>query len=205
MTRRRQQGPLVVTSGDTCFTFSADAGIAAPLPYEAAARAVLLVPSREPRVLILGYGLGAMGSRIAHLRPDATIHGVEQNADYVRVASERASEPTVIYNDDALGFLERTRRRFDLVIDDCFALENGTVKRPDELWPVAGLVARRLAADGLAVQNVLPDEKEGVDAELREFSRHYSTVETRRFRDWENILVLGSGRALPSGWRRRLG
>ena len=202
--RPRPANPLVVTSGDTCFTYSADSGIAAPPPYEAAARTSLLLEAAAPTVLILGYGLGAMGSRISHLRPSANILGIEPNADYVRVAGERAPTNVSIRHDDALAFLRRTRRRFDLVIDDCFSLQSGDVRRPEGLDMVAELVARRVSATGIAVQNVLPDDTMGVAAELEEFSRFYETVETRRFREWENILVIGTNRPLPLGWRRRL-
>jgi spermidine synthase len=194
----------VVERGDLCFTCSPDRRRAAPRPFVVTARTVLLVEPADPAVLILGYGLGLMGAIVAGLRPQARIFGVEHSKRLAHRARAHLPPGTELLCDDALAFLHRSRRRFDLIVDDCFVLRGDDAVRPAELHRHAALVKRRLRDGGLYVRNVLPQGRLTVADQTSDVKRHFPWLRLRRFRDWDNVLALAAGRPLPDGLLRRL-
>jgi len=194
----------VVERGDLCFTCSPTASAAPPRPFVVAARTVLLVDSLHPTVLILGYGLGLMGSLVAALRPGATIYGVERSRRLAALARGHLPPRTELTTGDAVAFLEHTRRRFDLILDDCFVLRGSDAIRPRGLRRHAALVRRRLHTDGLYVRNLLPHGRLQIEDQVIDIRHHFPWVRFRRFREWDNVLALAAGRALPPPSLRRL-
>lgn len=188
---------------DVVFTLRPGAVATLPAPFVVAARTVLLAPGASPDVAILGYGLGAMGGLLSKLRPTARIVGVELSKKLHRKSRRHAPRNVELVQSDALRYLRRCRRRFDLVVDDCFVVGDDGPYRPSELLSHAELVASRMNPKGVAVRNLLPDagQLEHQSEDLRAAFRY---VHLRRFRDWDNVLVIASQEPLPARWRRLL-
>lgn len=194
----------VVERGDLCFTCSPTARTPPPRPFVVAARTVLLVEPPDPSVLILGYGLGLMGALVSRLRPAATIYGVERSRRLAAEARRHLPPNAELFTEDAVSYLERTRRRFDLILDDCFVLRGTDAIRPRELRGHADLVRRRLGAGGLYVRNLLPHGRLEAADQVIDIRRHFAWLRLRRFRDWDNVLALAAGKAKSPASLRRL-
>jgi spermidine synthase len=158
-------------------------GLAAPL--------AALDARRVRRVLILGLGGGSAARAIRALAPQAAIVGVERERDVIQAAREWLDIDALrleIVHADALHFLQRDRRRFDLVLDDVFLASKGAAWKPDWLpEPGLAMAARRLAAGGVLVSNTI-DETAAV---VRACRRLFPRVFTLRLRDYENAVVMG--------------
>jgi len=139
--------------------------------WDALALPILALPAaRRRRVLILGLGGGSAARLVRALAPEATIVGVEYDAAVVRAARQHfaldALDLEVVVG-DARRYLETSRRRFDLVVDDVFVGRGFAVHKPDWLPdPGLGLAAARVATGGLLVSNTI-DETPAVAAYLR--------------------------------------
>jgi hypothetical protein len=129
----------------------------------------------------------------------------EPDADLVAAVPGPLRRRVRIEAIDALSFLGATRRRFDLVFDDCFVLEGGDAIRPPELAAHADLVARTLCPGGIYVRNLLPHPGRSVADQTVDLRRRFSAVALRTFRDWENTFALARQQPLPAGWRSLLG
>jgi spermidine synthase len=148
-----------------------------------------------PSVLVLGLGGGSIARAIRHLAPNARITGVELDADVIAAArrdfalDELAIEVAI---DDAVSFLERERRLFDLVVDDVFLARDGTLEKPPVLEArFEELVLSRLAPAGIAVANTVGPTP--LEACLR---RRFAHVVRGRCSDASNRVLAGSDRSL---------
>lgn len=168
--------------------------------WDALAAPLLLLPPRRRRaVLILGLGGGSAARLARALAPRARIVGVERDAGVLRAARRWFDLDELgveVVREDARAYLERTRRRFDAVIDDVFVGRGRAVRKPDWL-PRPGLeaCAGRLAPGGLLVSNAL-DEAPAVAREMRRLFRSTLRIEVR---DYDNRVVVGSRRAVSAG------
>ena len=96
------------------------------------------------------------------LRPKARLTTVEIDRRVLRLARRRFdldAREAEILEGDGLEFLARTRRRFDLVIDDMFGAGPKGLERPvlDETAHLK-LITRRLNWAGVAVTNSTSDD-----------------------------------------------
>ena len=137
--------------------------------------ASLLLPARPPeRILLLGLGGGTVARQCRLLFPRAKILAVEIEAAIVALARrEFALEDSRIevVTSSAEAFLDRTRSRFDAIVDDVWPLQAHR-SRPvltDPRW-----IARchRLAPHGMLAINgysrdAAPGEHRGLLRELR--------------------------------------
>jgi len=128
-----------------------------------------LPPTRRNRVLVLGLGGGSAARLVRALAPDATIVGVEYDAEVLRAARRHFGLDALgleIVRSDARAYLAHEDRRFDLVIDDVFVGRGYHVHKPSWLLePGLRLAAGRLARGGLLVSNTI-DETAVVAARL---------------------------------------
>ena len=177
---------------------------AAPLPVAVLARTVRLCARRDPEVLVLGYGLGTLGSLIARLRPRCRILGVERSREYVRGAAALAPPNVKLHRADAERFIATHRGRFDLVIDDCFRMVHGEPVRVPGLDRSAGRVRALLRPRGIYVRNLLPDDERHLELSCRDMSEAFPHLRFRRFHEWDNVLAIASTRALERGELARL-
>ncbi len=161
--------------------------------WDAIAAPLLALPmSRRRRILVLGLGGGSVARIARALAPEATIVGVETDAEVVRLARRHFDLDGLdleLVLDDALHFLGVEKRRFDLILEDVFVGRGDSVHKPD--WipePGHELAARRLRGKGLLVSNVL-DEASRVAAALRARFPGLLRIEVA---DYDNqVLVAG--------------
>jgi len=125
---------------------------------------LLLPPARRRRVLVLGLGGGSAARLVRALAPAAEIVGVELDRAVVEAARRHFGLDELgveVACEDALHLLGRERRRFDLVIEDCF-VGRGRAERKPPGFPLPGLAlaARRLAPGGILAVNTLDETAE---------------------------------------------
>jgi len=162
--------------------------------WDALAAPLLLLPKpRRNRVLILGLGGGSAARVVRALAPKARITGVEIDAGVVRAARrwfDLDGLGVEVVKDDARHYLERTRRRFDLILDDVFVGNRRTVRKPEWL-PDPGLVlaAGQLRPGGILVSNAI-DEAALVAREMR---RIFASTLQIEIEDYDNRVVVGAG------------
>jgi len=164
---------------------------------------LLLPPARRRSVLILGLGGGSAARIVRALAPRAEIVGVELDAEVVRAAREHFDLAEVgvrLVQGDALRYLGRTRRQFDVILEDVFVGNARAIRKPDWL-PTPGLAraARRVSRGGILVSNTI-DETAEVAAEMR---RLFPTTLGIDIEEYDNRIVVGgpsviSGRLLRS-------
>jgi spermidine synthase len=105
-----------------------------------------------------------------------------------------------VVRSDARSALERERRRFDLVIEDCFVGRGRRERKPDWLpAPGLALAARRLAPGGILVVNTL-DETAAVRRVLRGLLAHALAISIDGY---ENRVLAASQRRMDASGLRR--
>ena len=120
---------------------------------------LLLPPNRQRRVLLLGLAAGSVGRAVRALDPGAEIVGVELDREVLRLARlhfglDRLRIEVVV--GDALEYLRRERRRFDLIVEDLFVGPSRSVHKPDWLLGEGyRLIRRRLRPGGYVVSNTI--------------------------------------------------
>lgn len=159
---------------------------------------LLLPPARRRRVLVLGLGGGSAARLVRALAPPATIVGVERDRAVVAAARRHFGLDALgveVVRGDALVLLARERRRFDLVIEDCF-VGAGRAERKPPGFPLPGLAlaARRLAAGGVLAVNTL-DETAPVARALAELLPHRLEL---RIAGYDNRVLAASARPLEA-------
>ena len=137
---------------------------------------LLALPARRRRsVLILGLGGGSAARLARALAPAARLVGVELDRRVVAAARRHFGLDALgveVIRGDARRFLERERRRFDLVIEDIFVGRGRALHKPDWLpEPGLALAARRLAPGGILVSNAI-DEAGAVRRALARLRPH---------------------------------
>jgi spermidine synthase len=170
--------------------------------WDALAAPLLLLPKpRRDRVLILGLGGGSAARVVRALARRARITGVEIDAGVVRAARrwfDLDGLGVEVVKGDARLYLERTRRRFDVILDDVFVGNRRNLRKPD--WmpnPGLALAAGQLRPGGILVSNAI-DEAAAVAREMR---RLFASTLQIAIEDYDNRVVVGaafplSGRAL---------
>jgi predicted membrane-bound spermidine synthase len=166
--------------------------------WDALAACVLLAPFAAPRVLLLGAGAGTVLQLMRRLRPRAELLAVELDARVIALARQRfrldATRADVVQG-DALAHLQRTRRRFHVLLDDMYGPAAGGLARPvaDEEAHLR-LLASRLLPDGVAATNVTTDDDP--PGLLRCVRRAYAAVFPHRLEvrppRGHNLVVVGS-------------
>jgi spermidine synthase len=159
---------------------------------------LLLPPARRRRVLILGLGGGSAARLARALAPAATIAGVELDPEVVAAARRHFGLDELgveVACEDALQALRRERRRFDLVIEDCF-VGRGRAERKPPGFPLPGLAlaARRLAPGGILAVNTL-DETAAVARALAGLLPHRLEL---RIAGYDNRVLAASRRRLDA-------
>jgi hypothetical protein len=180
-------------------------GVTGVVWWTLAAPVVLLPPRPRRRVLLLGLGGGSVGGAVRALDPQAEIVGVELNGDVLRLARkhlelDRLDLELVVGN--ALEFLRRDRRRFDMIVEDLFVGPSRSVGKPDWLLDEGyHLIGRRLRTRGLAVSNTIHEMPEIVRA-MDPASRRVVSLDVQGH--WNRIVVGGRDLPPPVEIRRQL-
>ncbi len=184
--------------GTHFFTFRPDWSGPIPLPFRAAAATIdLLQAFNAPRVLILGFGMGAMGSMMKTRMPSAKIVGIEPDRKLHKAATAALTPDVTLRRSDAMSFLRRTNETFDLILDDCFVVTadvsgEQVPYRPPKLEVLPELSKTHLSPNGIYARNLLDQDDLSLDQQRQRILKHFNTVCDRSFRDWDNVLVVAS-------------
>jgi spermidine synthase len=159
---------------------------------------LLLAAGRRRRILILGLGGGSAARLARALAPRAEIVGVELDPAVVAAARRHFGLDALgveVACTDALQFLADERRRFDLVIEDCF-VGRGQAERKPPGFPLPGLAlaTRRLAPGGILAVNTL-DETAAVARALAGLLPHRIEL---RIAGYDNRVLAASARPLDA-------
>lgn len=173
--------------------------------WDAIAAAAAWLRRPEPSVLLLGAGAGTVLVLLRRLLPDASLLAVELDPRIIALGRERCELDACgaeILEGDAVEHLARTRRKFDLILDDMFAPTKSGLGRPvaDEEAHLRR-IASRLSPGGVAATNVTTD---GDPPELeRTVAAAYAAVFPHRLRlsprRGYNAIYAGSMAPLPTG------
>jgi spermidine synthase len=167
-----------------------------------AAPLVLLPPRQPRRVLLLGLGGGSVGRAVRTLDPEAEIVGVEWNADVLRLARSHLALDRLgleLVAGDALEYLRRERRRFDLIVEDLFVGPSRSVRKPDWLLDEGyRLIGRRRRTRGIVVSNTI-HEMPGITRAMHLLGGRVVSLDVRGH--WNRIVV--GGRDVPPPARLR--
>jgi len=172
--------------------------------WDALAAPLLLLPrERRRKVLILGLGGGSAARIVRAIAPGAQITGVELDGDVVKAARRWFDLDSLgidIVCEDALCYLRRCRKQFDIIFEDIFVGSGRSVHKPDWLpEPGHTLAARRLRPGGILVSNTI-DEAADVSRTMR---RAFESTLRIGVADYDNQIIVGarfrlSGRVLRS-------
>lgn len=201
--RRRRDGLALQIDG-TFASWRARDGRVGGSVWEALAAPLLLLPaSRRRRILVLGLGGGSAAAVARALAPRARIVGVERDREVVRAGRRWFGLDALgleIVRGDARSYLERSRRRFDAVLEDVFVGRGRAVHKPEWLPdPGLALAARRLEPGGLLVSNALDE----APAQARCLAGLFPRVLQIRVADYDNRLLVGAGRRVDARRLRR--
>jgi hypothetical protein len=162
----------------------------------ALAAPILLVPRRRRRVLLLGVGGGSVARALRALDGSAEIVGVEYDPEVLRLARLHFGLDALrleLVVDDALEYLTRERRGFDLIVEDLFIGPSRTVRKPP--WLVGEgyrLIRKRLLGHGIVVSNTIHETPAIIDA-MRPLGAPIVSFDVQGH--WNRIVACG--RPLP--------
>jgi spermidine synthase len=202
---RAGRGRALRIDGTLASFYAPGHALVGPVWDALAAPLVWLAPARRRSVLLLGLGGGSVARVARALAPGARIVGVERSAEVVRAARRHFDLDALgveVVLADARVYLERTRARFDLVIEDIFVGQGRRVGKPEWLpRPGFGLAARRLAAGGVLTSNALDE----APVSLRAMGELFPARVDIAVDGWDNrILVAGPARLSGAGLRAAL-
>ena len=159
---------------------------------------LLLPPTRRRAVLVLGLGGGSAARVVRAVAPRARIVGVEHSAQVLQAARrcfDLDELDVEVVRSDARRYLDRTRRRFDLVIEDVFVGSARRVRKPNWL-PDPGLTraARCLHPGGVLVSNSI-DETRDVARAMRSLFPSTLRIDVEGY---DNRVVVGGPRPVTA-------
>ena len=189
---RHVPGGLELRVDGTLASYTRHGGkITGPVWWALAAPVLLLPPGRR-RILLLGLGAGSVARAIRTLSPRAKIVGVERDDEILSLARKHFGLDDLdleVVCGDALEYLRRNRRTFDLIIDDVFVGTARSVRKPEWLLGEGyDLVRRRLRSGGLLVCNTIHETREVVGA-LKAFPGRILSLDVRGH--WNRVVVCG--------------
>jgi Spermine/spermidine synthase domain len=152
------------------------------LAWDNMAAGVLSHPGKPRSLLMLGLGGGTSLRTLRHLVPGLDITAVEIDADMVALAREYMDLDAIgakVITGDAYAWLERNRRKFDIVFDDVYGVSHEDVIRPGIYTPaLRAALDRSMAPGGLfAVNLVIGKGHRRMQTAFRSFFReHFPAV-----------------------------
>jgi hypothetical protein len=172
--------------------------------------AMIMILRPSGRVGVLGFAGGGM------LAP---LHGLGLRTELVTVDLDQSSYGLFCENcpewvagvrwqrADAVEWLHRQTRKFDLLMDDLSVPWAGDVVKPDISWAtVPELIQRRLKPGGVAVLNLMSPPGGRWGPGLARVTRRFQTARIIQLDDFENrILVAGQNLPAARVLGKRLG
>ena len=203
--RRVRHGLELRIDGTQASVYRPGGGVTGVVWWALASPVLLLPPSRRRRVLVLGLAAGSVARAVRALDPGAEIVGVERDGEVLRLARrhfglDRLRLEVVV--GDALDYLRRERRLFDIVVEDLFVGPSRSVRKP--AWLLGEgyrLIRRRLRRGGLVVSNTIHETADVVRV-MRPSGGRVVTLDVRGH--WNAIAVCGRDLPAPRDIRRAL-
>jgi hypothetical protein len=169
-------------------------------PWDAMAAPALYHKGKSPRVLILGLGGGSVARVISAICPDATMVGVECDAEVLKVAKEEFGLGDIpnleIVKEDALTYLRglTEANKYDIIIDDVFVGVGENSNNPIWLPGLHHLIASGEFLDkehGVLVCNTIanPDK---IEAGLKELFPENDLFNIQQREDYNNVVFVSS-------------
>jgi spermidine synthase len=152
------------------------------LAWDNMAAGVMSHPGRPRSLLMLGLGGGTSLRTLRHLQPDLDITAVEIDTGIVELAREYMGLDDLgvkVITADAYAWLEKNRRKFDMVFDDVYGVTHDDVIRPGLYTPALRAALERSTAPGglFAVNLVVGKGHRTMQSAFRTFFRsHFSAV-----------------------------
>ena len=203
---RRVRGGLELRVDGTLASLHRPGGaLTGPVWWALAAPVLLARPHRKRRVLLLGLAAGSVARALRALDAEADVVGVDFDAEVVGAARRDFGLDALrveVVVADAREYLRRERRRFDLVVEDLFVGPSRTVRKPEWLLGEGyGLIARRLARDGVFSSNTI-HEMPAVVRAARAFGGRVVSLDVAGH--YNRIVVAGPSVPGPRALRRIL-
>lgn len=199
---RTRRGARLVDGRDVVSDLLDHAGPTDSLFDVLAACVAALVPAT--RIAMLGFAAGGLVPPLRAMRCHLPLHCVDASTRGIALFHELASTwagDVRIAHADAVDWLRRQRRRYDLVLED---LSLASTRRqvggkPEISYTLLPrLIRQRLATGGVSVTNLLPVPGR-VWTELEStIARHYRRAVVLHFKDYENRVVIAGDRLAPT-------
>jgi len=122
--------------------------------------ATVVTAAPGPKFLMLGFAAGGMVAPLRALGWRSPIEALDRSPIgtglFRQLCGSWAGE-VQLHRADAVAFLRRTRRRWDVILDDLSVLGADGVQKPEVCYdPLPGLIRARLRPGGVAIINALP-------------------------------------------------
>lgn len=165
--------------------------------------------NRSGAALLLGVGGGTAIHQLNRLVSPREIVGIELDAVHLTVARRffGADQANVtLIEGNAVTWLSRCRRKFDIIIDDIFVDTRGDPERPtpvDEAW--LNRLGRCTSASGVVVQNHLSPRiaRALVSQHEKILRQHFSTALVLTTPNYENGMLALYKKPVNAGSGRR--
>ena len=145
----------------------------------------------SPEVLMLGVGGGSAIHQLQTLLQPKTITGIELNPVHIEIAKtffKLKSKNIKLIEADALTWVNRSKKRFDVLIDDLFIDSTADPVRPfkcDEQW--INQLDKSVKDKGLLIQNHL--KKSDALASATISKRYFQSALLFTTPQYENVVV----------------
>jgi spermidine synthase len=154
-----------------------------------------------PRFAMLGFAGGGMVAPLRGMGYDGAVDAVDltrSGEDLFRELSSNWCGDVRLTQDDAVGWLRRQRRSFDVIVEDISTPSPaGVVKPYDSFDALPGLMRSRLARAGIAIINLLPLPGTSWDALMARVAHPFGSALVVHLDEYENRIVV-AGDELPA-------
>ncbi|BCX47357.1 LOCUS_12650 [Haloferula helveola] len=176
------------------------------LAWDNLAAASLLRPAGPPRsLLMLGLAGGTTLRILRHLLPDCRFAAVDIDPEVVELARQHMhldDTGVTVHIADAYEWFKRDRRRYDVIIDDCYLAGAEDVYRP-QTRPGRDLdrLAKLLNPGGIFLTNLVTGSgHRRMQSRTRAaFKRRFANVRTVTTPESMNETLVGGDSVLPGG------
>jgi precorrin-6B methylase 2 len=162
-TRLTRQGLELRVDGTLASLLKPGRVTSGPVWDAIAAPLLALPPDCRRSLLMVGFGAGSVARLARALAPSLHIVGVERDEEVLAVARREfgldALEAELVV-DDALSFLKREGRVFDVVVEDLFGGSRSPLHKPDKKHPRQASDRLRVAPGGVFVTNTIHENRQ---------------------------------------------
>jgi hypothetical protein len=155
------------------------------------------------QIALLGFAGGSVLAALRALGIRAQVQGIDldrQGYDRLRQGRPGWLQPLCWRKTDAIAWLARTRRRFDVIVEDLSVPCGGDVEKPESTWEIVPrLMAGRLAPGGLAVFNLLRPPGMGWSRGIADIQKPFAHAVRADLFDYHNRVLIASQEPFEPG------